>query len=132
VSYWALAGPLLLWLGGALLAWRAVDALYGRGHRLVAALVRPAARGLHHTAAAAISRRRRPLAGTAVLFALAIAFAASTAVFNATYRHQVGVDARLTNGADVTVTEPPGVTSRADEASRLARVPGVRHVEPIV
>ena len=40
--------------------------------------------------------------------ALALAFAASTATFNATYQAQAEVDAQLTNGADVTVTEPPG------------------------
>ena len=40
--------------------------------------------------------------------ALTAAFAASTAVFNSTYRQQAEVDARLTNGADVTVTESPG------------------------
>ena len=35
--------------------------------------------------------------------ALAFAFAASTAIFNATYEAQARVDAELTNGADVTV-----------------------------
>jgi len=43
-----------------------------------------------------------------VLLALAVSFAISTAVFNATYHQQAEADARLTNGADVTVTEPPG------------------------
>ena len=45
---------------------------------------------------------------SAVLLALALAFAVSTATFNATYRQQAEVDAQLTNGADVTVTESPG------------------------
>ena len=51
-----------------------------------------------------------------------VAFAASTAVFNATYQQQAEVDARLTNGADVTVTESPGanVGPRRGGAARAA------------
>ena len=49
--------------------------------------------------------------GAVALVALTAAFAASTAVFNSTYQQQAEADARLTNGADVTVTESPGVAS---------------------
>jgi putative ABC transport system permease protein len=63
--------------------------------------------------------------------ALTAAFAASTAVFNSTYQQQAEADARLTNGADVTVTESPGVSVGPDGAGRLARVPGVGSVEPL-
>jgi putative ABC transport system permease protein len=52
-------------------------------------------------------------------------------VFNATYRRQAGIDARLTNGADVTVTEPPGAATGPAGAAQLAAVPGVRTVEPL-
>jgi len=45
------------------------------------------------------------------LVALTVAFAASTAVFNSTYKQQAEVDARLTNGADVTVTQSPGAAT---------------------
>jgi putative ABC transport system permease protein len=60
-----------------------------------------------------------------------VSFAASTSVFNATYRRQAEVDARLTNGADVTVTESPGATVGPEGAAQLASVPGVRTVEPL-
>jgi putative ABC transport system permease protein len=78
-----------------------------------------------------MSRQRRVLARTVVLVALTVCFAASTAVFNATYRQQAEVDALLTNGADVTVTESPGVEVGPDSATALERVPGVAAVEPV-
>jgi putative ABC transport system permease protein len=62
---------------------------------------------------------------------LSLVFAASTATFNATYRAQAEVDAQLTNGADVTVTEPAGATMSPEAASKLAAVPGVRAVEAV-
>jgi putative ABC transport system permease protein len=62
---------------------------------------------------------------------LATSFAASTATFNATYRQQAEVDATLTNGADVTVTESPGASVGPALADRLARLPGVRAAEPL-
>ena len=53
-------------------------------------------------------------------------------MFNATYQQQAEVDARLTNGADVTVTESPGAQRRARGAPRGSRAsPGVRSVEPL-
>jgi putative ABC transport system permease protein len=78
---------------------------------------------------ASLRRQRRSLAASIVLLALTVAFAISTAVFNATYRQQVSVDALLTNGAPVTAVEPSTATVPADEAARLAAVPGVAHVE---
>jgi putative ABC transport system permease protein len=81
--------------------------------------------------AATLSRQRRTLARALVLTALTGSFAASTAVFNATYRQQAEADARLTNGGDVTVTEAPGITPPADTAARLKALPGVRTAEPI-
>ncbi|MGH3176817.1 MAG: FtsX-like permease family protein, partial [Streptosporangiaceae bacterium] len=66
-----------------------------------------------------------------MLLALALAFAASTATFNATYRAQAEVDAQLTNGADITVTEPPGTTVGPAAAAPVAAVPGVRAVAPL-
>jgi putative ABC transport system permease protein len=66
-----------------------------------------------------------------VLLALALAFAVSTATFNATYRQQAEVDAQLTNGADVTVTASPGANTPPSDAQRIAAVPGVKAVEPL-
>jgi putative ABC transport system permease protein len=86
---------------------------------------------LSRVVAHSLSRQRAPLARAIVLLTLAVAFAASTATFNATYQAQAEVDAQLTNGADVTVTEPPGAAVPADAARQLAAIPGVRAVEPL-
>ena len=131
VSYWAFAGPALLWLGAGLLCWRIVETFLRRGRRPLRRMLRPTSGPLAGTVAASLGRQRRLLARSATLAALAVAFAASTATFNATYKHQAGVDAVLTNGADVTVTEPPGVHAGATEVTRLAAIPGVRHVEAL-
>lgn len=130
VSYWAFAGPALLWIGAGLLVWRLVD-LALRRRRLVGRALRPAIGGLAQTASAMMGRRRRPMARAVVLLGLALAFAASTATFNATYRTQAEADALLTNGADVTVTQSPGVRVGADAATGIGAVPGVRAVEPV-
>jgi putative ABC transport system permease protein len=132
VNYWAFLGPTLFWIGAGLLAWRLTDLLLRRGRPLVTVLLRPLAGRLSGTAAATLARQRRPIARAVVLVALAVSFAASTATFNATYRQQAEVDARLTNGADVTVTEPPGASVVASAAADLATVPGVRAVEPLL
>ncbi|MER7189511.1 FtsX-like permease family protein [Streptomyces flaveolus] len=130
VSYWAFLGPALLWLGAALLLWRLTLLLLAHGRPVLARLARPLTATLATTTAAVLSRRRRTLARSVVLLALAVSFAISTAVFNSTYLQQSEVDARLTNGADVTVTEPPGAHVRPSAADTL-KVSGVRHVEPL-
>lgn len=131
VSYWAFLGPALLWVGGALLLWRLTALALAHGRGALTALVRPLTGNLARTTAAGMSRQRTPLVRSVVLLALAISFAVSTATFNATYRQQAEVDALLTNGADVTVTESPGVHVGPDAATSLAAVPGVRKVEPL-
>lgn len=131
VSYWAFAGPALLWLGAALLTWRLTDLLLGRGRGFIAAILRPMVGQLAGTIAASMARQRRPLVRAIVTLTLAVAFAASTATFNATYRQQAEVDAQLTNGSDVTVSLAPGAPVHPDTAAALAAVPGVRAVEPM-
>jgi putative ABC transport system permease protein len=131
VNYWAFLGPACLWLGAGLLAWRLTDLLLDRGRRGVGAALRPVAGPLSGTVAASLSRQRRLVARAVVLLALAVSFAASTATFNATYAQQAEVDARLTNGADVTVTEAPGTHVGPAAAAAIAGVPGVRRVEPV-
>jgi putative ABC transport system permease protein len=125
VSYWAFTGPALVGLGSALLAWRVAEWVPRRCGRQVAALIAPLAGNLAPTAATIMSHRRRALARSIVLLGLALAFAASTATFNATYRQQAEVDTQLTNGADVTVTQSPGTTAGPVAAGRLASVAGV-------
>lgn len=131
VSYWTLAGPALLWCGAGLLTWRLVDLLLGRGLPLLRRALRPIGRDLTAPIAAGLSRQRRPMTRGVVLLGLAIAFAVSTATFNATYAQQAEADAQLTNGADVTVTAAPGSASTPDRSAQLAAVPGVVAVEPI-
>ncbi len=131
VSYWAFAGPALLWAGAGLLAWRLGDLVLRRGRSVGRRVVQPVAGHLAGTVTASMSRRRRPLARAVTLVALTAAFAGSTAVFNATYRQQAEVDARLSNGANVTVTESPGARVGPGLARRISRVPGVKAVEPL-
>ncbi|MEU9154133.1 FtsX-like permease family protein [Streptomyces sp. NPDC048417] len=130
VSYWAFLGPALLWIGAALLLWRLTLLALAHGRPALARLVRPLTATLAGTTAAVLARRRRPFARSVVLLALAVSFAISTAVFNATYHQQAEVDARLTNGADVTVTEPPG-TQVPPTAGNSLKLSGVRHAEPL-
>ncbi|MFJ9020289.1 FtsX-like permease family protein [Streptomyces sp. NPDC102259] len=130
VSYWAFLGPALLWIGAALLLWRLTLLVLTRGRPVLTRLARPLTATLAGTTAAVLTRRRRPLARSVVLLALAVSFAVSTAVFNATYQQQAEVDARLTNGADVTVTEPPGAQVPPASGAAL-KISGVRHVEPL-
>ena len=125
VNYWAFAGPALLWLATGLVTWRIANLVLRRGRRPLARLVQPLAGGLGDTVAASMGRQRRLLARGVMLVALTAAFAASTSVFNATYRQQAEVDAVLSNGADVTVVEPPAVTVDPAQAKALAAVPGV-------
>ncbi|CAN5602187.1 hypothetical protein BH09ACT7_BH09ACT7_55150 [soil metagenome] len=131
VSYWAFAGPALLWIGAALATWRVADLLLGPGRAVLARVLRPFTGRLSGITANSLSRQRRPLVRAIVLLALAIAFAASTATFNATYRQQAEADAQLTNGADVTVTPAPGAAVAAGMAASLEKVAGVKAVEPI-
>jgi putative ABC transport system permease protein len=131
VNYWAFAGPALLWTGTGLLAWRLADAALAHGRGALRRAARPLAGGLAGTVAATLSRQRRLLARSLVLVTLTLAFAISTAVFNSTYRQQAEVDARLSNGADVTVTEAPGAAVGPQAAAELAGIPGVRAVEPL-
>ena len=131
VSYWAFLGPALLWLGAAMMLWRIANLALTHGRRPLARLIRPLTGRLAQTGASSMSRQRRPLARAVVLLALAISFAASTATFNATYQQQAEADAQLTNGADVTVTEPPGLKVGPAAAAGMQSVAGVRHVEPV-
>ncbi len=131
VNYWAFAGPALLWGGAGLLAWRVSDLLLTRGRPLLRRAARPVAGRLSGIVSGSMSRQRRPLSQALVLVALTIAFASSTAVFNATYRQQAEVDAQLSNGADVTVTESPGTNVGPVQATALGRIKGVKGVEPI-
>lgn len=131
VNWYALLAPVLGWIGAGLLTYRLTDLLLSRGRRSLTRGLSPVAGELAPTVAATMSRQRPLLAKAVTLVALTVAFAASTAVFNSTYQQQAEVDARLSNGADVAVTQSPGAPVGPAGAARLARVPGVGSVEPL-
>jgi len=131
VSYWAFAGPALIWVGAGLLSLRLVELLLTRGRPALRWALRPLAGNLSAPVASTLGRQRRLLARSAALLALAVAFAASTAVFNETYRQQARVDATLANGADVNVSAPPGAGLDPSLARTVAATPGVASVEPV-
>jgi putative ABC transport system permease protein len=131
VNWYALAAPVLGWVGAGLLAYRLADLVLVRGRTPLARLLRPIGGQLAVTAAATMGRQRRLLAGAVTLVALTAAFAGSTSVFNATYQQQAEADARLSNGADVSVTESPGTVVGPGGATALAKVPGVKSIEPL-
>jgi putative ABC transport system permease protein len=131
VNWYALAAPVLGWIGAGLLTYRIADLVLVRGRPPLATLLRPIGGRLAPTVAATMGRQRRLLAGAVTLVALTVAFAASTGVFNATYRQQAEADARLTNGADVSVVESPGSVVGPRGAKVLATLRGVRSVEPL-
>ncbi|CAN5582532.1 hypothetical protein BH20ACT18_BH20ACT18_05500 [soil metagenome] len=131
VNWYALLAPVLGWVGAGLLAYRIADLVLARGRTPLARVLRPVAGGLAPTVAATMGRQRRLLAKTVTLVALTAAFAGSTAVFNSTYQQQAEVDARLSNGADVTVTESPGGQVGPSGAGPLTKVAGGKSVEPL-
>lgn len=131
VDNWAFLGPAFLWIGGGLLCWRLTDLLLRRGRPVLTHVLRPVAGPLAGVVAAGLGRSWRLVTRGVVVLALAVAFAVSTAAFGATYEHQALVDARLTNGADVTVAEAPGAQVAPAAGRALAAVPGVQAVEPL-
>lgn len=131
VNWLALLAPVLAWIGAGLLAYRLADLILVRGGGPLRRTLRPVAGELSGIVAATMGRQRAMLARSVALVALTAAFAASTAVFNSTYQQQAEVDARLTNGADVTVNESPGASVGPGEAAALRHVPGVGSVEPL-
>jgi putative ABC transport system permease protein len=131
VNWYALLAPLLGWIGAGLLAYRLTELALSRGRGPLAGALHPIGGALSTTVVATMSRQRGLLARAVALVAVTVAFAGSTAVFDATYQQQAGVDARLTNGADVTVNEATVATTAPGFTHRLAQVPGVASVEPL-
>jgi putative ABC transport system permease protein len=131
VNWYALLAPVLAWIGAGLLANRLAYLVLGRGQPAVVRGLRPVAGRLAPTVGATMGRQRTLLARALALVALTVAFAGSTAVFDSTYQQQAEVDARLTNGADVTVTESPGADVAPAAAAQLQHIPGVGSVEPL-
>jgi putative ABC transport system permease protein len=102
VDYKAFIAPALFAVGMALLTLRLARLAIAGNGALLRALVRPVSGRLAPIVSAALSRQWRRLTIGIAMTALAISFAASTAIFNTTYNAQSRVDAELTNGSDVT------------------------------
>ena len=131
VNYYSFLAPMFLWIGTGLLTWRIANLVLARGRGALARAARPLAGGLSGTVAASMVRQRRQISGALTLVALTVCFAASTAAFNATYKQQAEVDARLSKGADVVVTESQGAVVGPEGAARFTSIPGVKVVEPL-
>jgi putative ABC transport system permease protein len=131
VSYWALAGPVALWVAAAVLTREVAAFVVDRGRGVFARVARPVAGNLASTVAATMQRQRMVIARTLMLISLTVAFAASTSAFNRTYQHQADVDAKLTNGADVTAASANRQGFAPEVGAQLSTVPGVSHVEPL-
>ncbi|WP_022799579.1 ABC transporter permease [Thermus islandicus] len=128
VQYESFIAPLALWVGATLLAVRLLD--WALRRRSLTPILRPLAGNLAPSVSATLERQRSLLSQGTALAALAVAFAVSTSIFNATYAGQSRVDALLTNGADVTVTG----TAAHPAGSRLAAlraIPGVAAAQPL-
>lgn len=131
VHYQAFLGPVLFWLGAALLSMRLSRVVLVRGRGAVARLSTPFAGPLGSVVASSLSRQWKLLTRSLVLVLLAFSFGIATAVFNATYNAQSLVDAALTNGADVTVA---GQTAFAPsrQIDLLRAIPGVIEAQSMV
>jgi putative ABC transport system permease protein len=131
VNYWSFLAPLLAWIGIALLTYRLAELALRRGQRLVARASRPVSGELATTVASSMSRQRFSIARTLALIALTTCFAATTAAFNATYKHQAEADARLSNGADVVLSATRTAGLSTGLRAAVARIPGVSSAEPL-
>jgi putative ABC transport system permease protein len=130
VSYSSFAAPLLLWAGAAPLAVRLAQLALSHDGKVIAPPLTAIAGRLAPLVGASLSRQRSRVAVGLLLVMLAVAFAASTAIFNATYEAQSLVDAELTIRADVTVSG--GQSANLNQFLRsIEMLPGVAAVEPM-
>ncbi|WP_254634189.1 ABC transporter permease [Mesorhizobium sp. GbtcB19] len=103
VDYKAFIAPALLWMGMTLLVMRLSGIIIAHNSGLLRVILTPVAGRLTPIVSAALSRQSERLTIGIAMTALAVSFAASTAIFNTTYNAQAHVDAELTNGSDVTI-----------------------------
>jgi putative ABC transport system permease protein len=126
VHYEAFAGPFCLWIGTILATVRLFKWTLKRGLSLVKGRRSlPWGGRVSSIVAASLIRQRLSLAYAMALVALAVSFAVSTAIFNATYQRQSRIDAQLTNGADVTVSEIPNEMQATQLVFQLEKLPTV-------
>jgi putative ABC transport system permease protein len=130
VDYDAFLSPTLFWIALGLLSARLLAMVLAPGRRVLATGLRSLIGHLAGLAASGLARQQHRIAKGFVVVVLAMSFATSTAIFDATYQAQAEVDARLTNGADVTITGSPGTPAGA-YIERLRDLPGVAAAEPM-
>ncbi|TAL11473.1 MAG: FtsX-like permease family protein [Chloroflexota bacterium] len=120
--------PLFFWIGGTAVLLRVVTAGLKRTGRLSQVLGRILGPG-GELAGRSVTARAAAASRAIVVLALAVGFATSVLVFDATYRQQQVVDAQLTLGADLKAT--PLAATPASAASNLAGA-GIAGVTPFV
>ena len=126
VHYEAFAGPFCLWIGTMLATLRLFGFVLERGLPLAAKIRLPPFAGkLSRIIAASLARQRLQFSRAMALVALAVSFAVSTAIFNATYQAQSRVDAELTNGGDVAVSGIRSATLASELLSKVDKLPTV-------
>jgi putative ABC transport system permease protein len=126
VHYEAFAGPFCLWIGAMLVTLRVFGLLLERGLPLAGRLrLAPFVGKLSRIVTASLSRQRAALSQAMALVALAVSFAVSTAIFNATYQTQSRIDAELTNGSDITVSGIPSAKIASELLSKLEKLPTI-------
>lgn len=130
VDYKAYIAPVFLWAGAALFLMRCWSAFMKSGAGIIKVALKPLASAFTGIVAASMSREGGRITKGVVLVALAVSFAASTAIFNTTYERQALVDATLTNGADVTITGTLA-SPASPMLDQIRAAPGVAWAEPM-
>ncbi len=130
VDYYAFISPTLLWIAVALVSSRLLGIVINPQHGFLVTVLHPFAGHLSSLAAAALYRQQGRVRRSFTPVLLAMSFATSTAVFDATYRTQAHTDTELTNGADVTVTANGPVPAGAF-LTKLAALADVAAAEPM-
>ena len=121
---------MLLWIGASLLALRLARLVLARNGRFVSFITNPLGGRLSSLVGASISRQRGRVGVGLTILALAVAFASSIALSNATYQTQASVDAELSNGADVTISGVQGYDA-GTTIPTIAAIPGVASAQPM-
>ena len=118
--------PLLFWLGGTLLLLRLIGNVMARSGGFTRTLGRLLGPG-GELAARSLQARSTAASRAIVVLGLALSFATSVLIFDATYRQQQRIDAELTLGADVKAI--PSSPAAAD-AARNALGAGIAAASP--
>lgn len=124
--------PLLLWSGGTLLLLRLIGASLRRSGRLTRTLGSLLGPG-GELAGRSVTARAAAASRAIVVLALAVSFATSVLVFDATYRQQQVIDAQLTLGADIkAVPDAPATTATVAHLTGPGVAAGTPFVDRVV